>query len=45
MWVSTGNLGNAALESTIERHWPSIQQAFTSCRFVELSALGLTLHD
>jgi predicted nuclease of predicted toxin-antitoxin system len=45
MWVSTGNLGNAALESKIERHWPSNQQAFTSCRFVELSPLGLTLHD
>ncbi len=46
LWlISTGNISNAALESLIERHWPSIQQAFQSCRFVEFSAYGLILHD
>jgi predicted nuclease of predicted toxin-antitoxin system len=46
LWlVSTGNTSNAALESLIERHWPLIQQAFISSRFVELSTLGLILHD
>lgn len=46
LWlVSTGNTSNAQLESLIESHWPSLQQAFSSSRFVELSALGLILHD
>lgn len=46
LWlISTGNISNAGLEALVIRNWPAIGQALTSCRFVELSVMGLILHD
>lgn len=46
LWlISTGNMRNADLEALISRNWAGIQQAALACRFVELSAGGLVLHD
>ena len=46
LWlISTGNMRNEDLESLVSRHWPAMQDALATCRFVELSATGLILHD
>lgn len=46
LWlISAGNMHNQDLESLIAKHWSAIQDALTTCRFVELSTIGLILHD
>jgi predicted nuclease of predicted toxin-antitoxin system len=46
LWlISAGNMSNAVLESLVDGHWSSIQEALDSSCFVELSALGLIRHD
>lgn len=46
LWlISTGNMRNQDLESLVARHWPTLQNALKTCRFLELSTIGLILHD
>lgn len=46
LWlISTGNMRNQDLESLIAKHWLAMQDALSICRFVELSTIGLILHD
>jgi len=46
LWlITTGNIRNDALESLIDRHWASIHAALGTSRFVELSTIGLVVHD
>ena len=42
--VSTGNIDNAELVTVFQTALPSLEAAFTSCRFVELGRVRITIH-
>ncbi len=44
LWVTTGNIRNAALVSLVESLLPDIDVAFQQSRYVELSTSGLVIH-
>lgn len=45
LWIATGNMGNAQLESLMERNLTAIEAALASNDFVELSRDNLIVHD
>jgi predicted nuclease of predicted toxin-antitoxin system len=45
LWlISTGNVRNDALEALIAAHFPAIQAALATARFIELSRDALIVH-
>ena len=43
--VATGNISNADLEMLIRANLPTIVEAFTEGRFVEINREGLVIHE
>ena len=45
MMVASGNISNAELQRLIERALPSIEEAFETARYIEISKNDLIIHE
>ncbi len=43
--IATGNIGNVELEGLLHRNMPAIEQAFGSCRYLEITRSTLIVHE